>query len=261
MSYHGMTWHALLQLCTDSTIFLTHLFPTFQPIINNNRIKIRKRNNTISQYPLSTQDHNTDQDLYLAVMNRLSTTFGTILQTQPPPAPSSAINKKSYWKKDILNPMSCWRVSFKRGFVFPPSATSTSFDSESNFSHGGKVKGGMEFWTGPPIVELIPAGSRLEDAHVDADVDVDVDSNDDRRGGEGKEEGSSSISGEEQGHGDGERKDDTLSNANFVRVTLQGIPSVFWQEQESDLGIHLRKDDMVPLSLVFEARFEPEARE
>jgi len=121
------------------------------------------------------------------------------------------------------------------------------------------VKGGMEFWTGPPIVELIPAGSRLEDAHVDADVDVD--SNDDRRGGEGKEEGSSSISGEEQGHGDGERKDDTLSNANFVRVTLQGIPSVFWQEQESDLGIHLRKDDMVPLSLVFEARFEPEARE
>lgn len=219
---------------------------------NFDSIKLRRRNNSISQHPLHTQNHNTDQDLYLTVMNRLSTTFGTILQTQPPPTPSSsAINNKTYWKKDILNPMSCWRVSFKRGFVFPPSATSTSFDSESCFSHEGKVKEGTEFWTGPPIVELIPAGNRLEDGNLNTG-----------RGNEGeKEEDCSGVDPEELEQSDKERKDDSLSNANFVRVTLQGIPSVFWKEQESDSGVHLRKDDMVPLSLVFEACFEPEARE
>ena len=124
--------------------------------------------------------------------------------------------------------------------MYPPSATSTyAFDaydqdysvcggqpgadgdgnSNSNskykYEYGGK---GREFWTGPPIVELIPAKGE-------------------------------------------ERRD------RFVRVTLQGIPSVFWKEDKdkdgdsSGSGSSVRKDDMVPLSLVFEACFEPEKRD
>jgi hypothetical protein len=211
-------------------------------------IKLRKRDNTISNYPLNTnthvQNHNTDQELYLTVMNRLSTTFGTILETQPPP---TTINTDKYWKKDILNPMSCWRVTFKRGFVFPPSATSTSFDNESHFSHGGKVKEERrEFWTGPPIVELIPARKRTHGRGMvmvnGLELELELD-------------------GEKEGEDSHDKSEKEESNANFVRVTLQGIPSVFWQEQESDSGVRVRKDDMVPLSLVFEACFEPEARE
>lgn len=214
-------------------------------------IKLRKRDNTTSNYPLNTdtntnvQNHNTDQELYLTVMNRLSTTFGTILETQPPP---TTINTDNYWKKDIFNPMSCWRVTYKRGFVFPPSATSTSFDNESCFSHGGKVKEGREFWTGPPIVELIPARNRKHERGMVMANELELEGRDLDHDGE-----------KEGGHDKSEKANE--SNANFVRVTLQGIPSVFWQEQESDSGIRVRKDDMVPLSLVFEACFEPEVRE
>ena len=226
---------------------LLRLYPIY-------RMKLRKRDNTTSNYPLNTntnnhvQNRNTDQELYLTVMNRLATTFGTILDFQPPP---TTINTDKYWKKDILNPMSCWRVTFKRGFVFPPSATSTSFDNESHFSHGGKVKEERrEFWTGPPIVELIPAEKRTKGRGMvmvnGVELDVELD-------------GDKEI-GDLDGHGH-DKSGKEESNANFVRVTLQGIPSVFWQEQESDSGLRVRKDDMVPLSLVFEACFEPEVRE
>ena len=111
---------------------------------------------------------------------------------------------KMYWKKDIQNPMSRWRATIKRGFDFPPNATSNSFDAES---HGGIVKNEGEFWTGHPIVELVPHWARK--------------------------------------HHDG-GNDHFCDNASLVRVTLQGIPS----------GLHVRKDDMVPLSLVFEAFFQ-----
>jgi len=139
--------------------------------------------------------------------------------------------------------------------VFPPSATSTSFDNESHFSHGGKVKEERrEFWTGPPIVELIPAKKRTQGRGMvmvnGLELDLELD-------GE-KEIGDLHGHGHGHGHDKSEKEE---SNANFVRVTLQGIPSVFWQEQESDSGLRVRKDDMVPLSLVFEACFEPEARE
>jgi len=91
--------------------------------------------------------------------------------------------------------------------VYPPSVTSTySFDSYDQRG-GGKESG--EYWTGPPIVELISSNG-----HV-------IEKND---------------------------------NPSFVRVTLQGIPSVFWKEEDCDADV--RKDDMVPVSLVFEACFE-----
>lgn len=190
-------------------------------------VQARTRDNVIFHHPQTTAFSNSsllarfnaDQELYLTVMNRFSTTFGTILQTQPPPTPSSNINTDKYWKRDILNPMSCWRATFRRGFVYPPSATSTSFDSFLN-AHDGKVKEGREFWTGPPIVELFPAYN---------------------------------FNVGQMGNS---------CSTNFVRVTLQGIPSVFWQEQECDSGslFRVRKDEfnMIPLSLVFEACFSSE---
>jgi len=208
-------------------------------------VQARTRDNVITHHTQSTCSNsllarfNTNQELYLAVMNRISTTFGTILQTQPPPAPSSIINTDKYWKRDILNPMSCWRATFRRGFVYPPSATSTSFDSFLN-AHDGKVKEGREFWTGPPIVELIPA-CRFDGLGT-------------HKTGEGK----SSLSVARNG-----QSGNTFTNTNFVRVTLQGIPSVFWQEQEecdSGSSFRVRKEEfnMIPLSLVFEACFRSE---
>lgn len=121
--------------------------------------------------------------------------------------------------------------------MYPPSATSTSFDSFLN-AHDGKVKEGREFWTGPPIVELIPA--------------YNFDGLGSHKTGE--EQSSWSMVGREgqSGH----------ACTNFVRVTLQGIPSVFWQEQECDSGslFRVRNDEfnMIPLSLVFEACFSSE---
>lgn len=178
-------------------------------------INLRKRNNTIAKLSMSNDRPNESEQLYLAVMNRISTTLGTVLLTQPLPN-SPIINTDKYWKKDISSPMSRWRVTFKRGFVYPPSATSSySFDS-CDQRGGGKERG--EFWTTPPIVELISGhgtnGNDLEKPHE--------------------------------------------SNPSFVKVTLQGIPSVFWEEEEC--GSDARKDDMVPVSLVFEARFEQENR-
>jgi hypothetical protein len=208
-------------------------------------VQARTRDNVIFHHPQTTACSNSsllarfnaDQELYLTVMNRISTTFGTILQTQPPPTPSSNINTDKYWKRDILNPMSCWRATFRRGFVYPPSATSTSFDSFLN-AHDGKVKEGREFWTGPPIVELIPA------------YNFNVLGSEKSR----QEEASLGI----ERHG----QMGNSCSTNFVRVTLQGIPSMFWQEQECDSGslFRVRKDEfnMIPLSLVFEACFRSE---
>lgn len=199
-------------------------------------IKVRSRDNVILHHPQSKsfypflESFNSDQELYLTVMNRISTTFGTILQTQPPPVPSSIINTDKYWKRDILNPMSCWRATFRRGFVYPPSATSTSFDSFIMNTHDGKVKEGREFWTGPPIVELIPScGPFVLGSHEETNNIDDMD---------------------------GTIAQDRDEGRSIVKVTIQGIPSVFWQEQDSDSGSrNMGKDDMIPLSLVFEACF------
>ena len=117
--------------------------------------------------------------------------------------------------------------------MYPPSATHGSYVNafDSCDERGGK---GREFWTGPPIVELVPVPKANNDAHgpmgEENSVDVDVDAN------------------------VGIQK----SDVSFVRVTLQGIPSVFWKEEGCDSDNV--KDDMVPLSLVFEACFEPEKK-
>lgn len=180
-------------------------------------IKLRKRDNTVAKYAISNDRQSQSEQLYLAVMNRMSTTLGKILLTQPLPN-SPTINADRYWKKDISTPISHWRATFKRGFVYPPSATSSySFDS---CDHRGGGKGRGEYWTSPPIVELIPRNGGVHEH------DMNV---------------------EEEGEG---------GNPSFVRVTLQGIPSIFWKEENRNSDVI--KDDMVPVSLVFEARFEPE---
>jgi len=46
---------------------------------------------------------------------------------------------------------------------------------------------------------------------------------------------------------------------SFVRVTVQGIPTVFWDEnddEDCEEGKVTSRNDMVPVSLVFEACFE-----
>ena len=46
---------------------------------------------------------------------------------------------------------------------------------------------------------------------------------------------------------------------SFVRVTVQGIPTVFWDENKDDDCEEdnvTNRNDMVPVSLVFEACFE-----
>ncbi len=98
------------------------------------------------------------------------------------------------------------------------SSNASTFAFDGN-GPGTKERAG-EYWTGPPIVELISStgGSGGADCQTEGDGD-----NDD---------------------------DDDHDQPRFVRVTLQGIPSVFWKEEEW-------RDDMVPVSLVFEACFEP----
>jgi hypothetical protein len=171
---------------------------------------------------------NQSEQLYLAVMNRISTTLGTILLTQPPPN-SPNVNTDKYWKKDISSPMSHWRVTFKRGFVYPPSVTSAySFDSYDQRGAGEKRRG--EYWTGPPIVELISSKPSSPSGQVEEQ--------------------------QQQQEGVVEKKSGVEVPPNFVKVTLQGIPSVFWKAKEEDCDSDVRKDDMVPISLVFEACFE-----
>jgi len=195
--------------------------------LNFDWIKVRKRDNTIAKYPMPKMIENQSEQLYLAVMNRISTTLGTILLTQPPPN-SPNVNTDKYWKKDISSPMSHWRVTFKRGFVYPPSVTSAySFDSYDQRGAGEKRRG--EYWTGPPIVELISSKPSSPSGQVEE---------------------------QQQQEGVVEKKSGVEVPPNFVKVTLQGIPSVFWKAKEEDCDSDVRKDDMVPISLVFEACFE-----
>lgn len=139
-------------------------------------------------------------------MNRISTTFGTILIASEASATSSfhehSITSERYWKKDILTPIGRWNVSMKRGFVYPPSASvfSTALVEEM----GGKGE-----WTGPPIVELIRGKTTANNSDP--------------------------------------------SEPSRVRISLQGIPTVFWQKNE---GKDSCQKDMVPISMCFEACFE-----
>lgn len=54
--------------------------------------------------------------------------------------------------------------------------------------------------------------------------------------------------------------DDLMASVpSFVRITLQGIPTVFWgknKEDDGEEGDVTNRDDMVPVSLAFEACFE-----
>lgn len=144
--------------------------------------------------------------MYLTVMNRIATTFGTILTASEASATSSfhehSITSERYWKKDILTPIKHWNVSMKRGFVYPPSASvfSTALVEEMD---------GKGEWTGPPIVELI--------------------------------------------RGKAMRTDSDPMEPSRVRISLQGIPTVFWEKHE---GKDSCQKDMVPISMCFEACFE-----
>jgi len=163
--------------------------------LNMDWMKIRNRNgeNYKIPYPLntgatsssSTQNLDTIHhsiNLYLTVMARLSTTFGTILQTSPlqqqqhphfhpheydhnehdhdqsqntrESSSSSSSNSNSlsddtitntnYWKHDKHLPINYWRTSIRRGFVYPPSATmfSTAFLVDTDTSSSTTSTGG-----------------------------------------------------------------------------------------------------------------------
>lgn len=175
------------------------------------RIKVRTRDNEETSRDISLSSSSLHHSLlmYLTVMNRISTTFGTILTSSQASAYSSfhehSITSERYWKKDILTPIRYWKVTMKRGFVYPPSAT--VFSTALIEDMGGKGE-----WTGPPIVELV-RGKPLGD--------------------------------------NGDVMGPHLPSR--VKITLQGIPTVFWQEHE---GKDSCKKDMVPISLCFEACFE-----
>jgi hypothetical protein len=177
-------------------------------------IKVRTRDNeetgrdiSLTSSSLSSLHHSLL--MYLTVMNRISTTFGTILTASHSSAYSSfhehSITSERYWKKDILAPITYWRVTMKRGFVYPPSAT--VFSTALVEDMGGKGD-----WTGPPIVELVRGKPLGDSGNVIGPI-----------------------------------------LPSRVKITLQGIPTVFWKENE---GKDSCKKDMVPISLCFEACFE-----
>lgn len=194
-------------------------------------VKIRKRNGTTFNLDSTNKQHHRNLNnlqheltLYLTVMSRISTTFGTILQTQPTNESyreSLAVTNDKYWKNDILTPMKYWKTTFKRGFVYPPSRSASAAVFARYDLGVNELNHGRDLWTGPPIVELIPSQS------------------------------SSSSSVHEN---DGDDK------PNMVRVILQGIPTVFWKDDGFGGSAATGGDsDMVPVSLVFESCFKDQA--
>jgi hypothetical protein len=243
-------------------------YPLRDEIVNNNN-KSRSNNSALESVHPSMV-------LYLTVMDRLSRTFGTILQTTPPPSMStsttninnrntndSAITNKNYWKNDKPIPIIGWKTIVKRGFVYPPSATmlSTAFllddtnndsnssanisslgnDNERKGNHDNKMAGrrssGYGEWTNPPIVELIPSCGNVMTSDTSSTASL--------------------VNGKRA--------------PSLVRVTIQGIPSSFWNGSDESSGTidsddatnsrnsgstENERDDMVPVSLVFEACFQ-----
>ena len=260
-------------------------------------------------------------DLYLTVMNRLSRTFGTILQ-EPRNNNHNTIshNSKRYWKHDKSIPIQYWKATIKRGFEYPPSATMFSSDFlllEDNFDiHGGSSSNNSTSGG---------ASGKSKENDKDAQNNSTSGSNDSNKV-RSDENSNTSISYNGNpgklnprvrrarcGYGEWtnppivELIDSTNQSMagrgpSFVRVTIQGIPSFFWNESSSTTststtatatttastdihaeevgtassdkdkeredsgdsgddgadrknGLEFDRDDMVPISLVFEACF------
>jgi len=133
--------------------------------------------------------------------------------------------------------------------VYPPSRSA----SAAVFAHFhldvNEMNYGRDFWTGPPIVELIPGtindGKKNGDGRIASAEDDDSDAAAD--GAHNHDSNTATAAG---------RK----SNPSMVRVTLQGIPTVFWKDRNSSTSME-GSEDMVPVSLVFEGCFEGEAHD
>ena len=138
------------------------------PLQYNDNDQINNNHGNSKNKKVLLEDIHHSVDLYLTVMNRLSRTFGTILQTVPSPSSlsitedttttssmsststslSSSATASKYWKNDKTIPILNWKTTIKRGFEYPPSAstvfvnlfeddsssTSSSFSNRSNSS-------------------------------------------------------------------------------------------------------------------------------
>ena len=304
--------------------------------LHHQQLKVISRNNNDEYEQKNETNTTTNQinkihhsmELYMTVMKRLSCAFGTILQSSPPqsttttPFTSSSssssitntnddnnnvnnnsvtsttsntnneedkstseelednddhhnknennITNENYWQHDKPLPIKSWKATIKRGFVHPPSATMyTTPDKKIRMRNNNSSFGQ---WTNPPILELFPG--YCGDGMIDTSSDSGRDSS-----------GSNEKNVNKQ-----------MRGPSFVRVTIQGIPSSFWnhdeeirhnhhdehndvdnndrnntEEENGEDSMNTRqsahssrstntkkaglRDDMVPISLVFEACF------
>jgi len=173
-----------------------HCIPKSIPHTRNNSSTTSPSSSSSIDYPLQHR-----MDLYLAVMNRISTTFESILSTThfsnattststPGTSPTDTTTTTTTTTNTSTNStLPYWKVELLRGFVYPPSATILSnvyWDGDEEC--GGLVSDGI--CTSPPIVELIR----------------DDDDNDD----------------DESSGSNGAKSSKRITH---VRITLQGIPS------------------------------------
>ncbi len=182
------------------------------------------------------------------------------------------ITNKSYWKHDKPLPIKFWKTTMKRGFEYPPSATmyttttfslddddddgdignmskkqssgssthtsttthdydgskhnhdgvtnskenplprlkSSNFNNNNNSNERRTMRRSSRFgqWTNPPIVELFPGNGMIETMNSNGGDDDDDDNN------------NNNLNHEQ------------MRGPSFVRVTIQGIPSSFWNHEE-----------------------------
>jgi hypothetical protein len=302
------------------------------------KIRNREGHNYTIPYPLDDKNHikyssdtidtiHHSMDLYLTVMNRLSRTFGTILQTSPSPLPSSvhnndtnnnnnSITNKSYWKHDKSIPIKYWKTIIKRGFVYPPSATmfSTAFLLQDDYVHpstaaaagAGGSTGNSSNENGNGTTNAAGRVSTNSDESADEDVNASSNNSSTIENGSKQYRSCNKGGGRRSSYGEwtnppivelipgcgeimtssSENGTSTTRGPSFVRVTIQGIPSSFWNDKDGsssngnnsngsdddssrgetnsiDKGYQSNngncgsdRDDMVPVSLIFEACFQ-----